>query len=37
MRAVFAFHDDAAVVDMRSCAEDFLGEYTGIFQATRQG
>ena len=37
MRAVFAFRDDAAVVDMRSCAEDFLGEYTGIFQATRQG
>lgn len=36
LRAIFAFRDDAVVVDMRSCAEDFLGEYNGCFTATRQ-
>lgn len=36
LRAIFAFRDDAVVVDMRSCAEDFLGEYTGVLIAHRE-
>ncbi|MBQ7337516.1 MAG: serine hydrolase [Clostridia bacterium] len=36
LRAIFAFRDDEAVVTMFKCAEDFLGEYEGTFNAKQK-